>query len=269
MSVSLSISFQHTQRSRSVGPNEPSAPHTSALRDHPILQLRGFHSHGGTPIAGWFIRENPTTKMDDDWGYRHFWKPPFQSWSAYDASRRVLTHTIPWRHGYLVSRCFIFWKLGTPQSSGLSWCSPFHSNSSGIPHVQTDPYRSFRKWQWCAEPSPFLTLCSFLLLLKQVPAPRRRRVGTFSQTLPRLQKGTWMRLNSGIIPLNVYHILCYLNRTTRENDCNPMDLGVHVFFDKPTSTYIIIHSLSFTTVYIYIFFLTHTQVALKADIPWS
>ena len=23
---------------------------------------------GGTPIAGWFIRENPV-KMDDDWGY--------------------------------------------------------------------------------------------------------------------------------------------------------------------------------------------------------
>ena len=24
--------------------------------------IEGFHSHGGTPIAGWFIRENPNLK---------------------------------------------------------------------------------------------------------------------------------------------------------------------------------------------------------------
>ena len=27
--------------------------------------------NGGTPIAGWFIRENPV-KVDDDWGYPYF-----------------------------------------------------------------------------------------------------------------------------------------------------------------------------------------------------
>ena len=28
----------------------------------------GFHSHGGSPIAGWFRRESPKKKMDDDTG---------------------------------------------------------------------------------------------------------------------------------------------------------------------------------------------------------
>ena len=31
------------------------------MDDH-VLLYAGFHSHGGTPIAGWFIRENPNLK---------------------------------------------------------------------------------------------------------------------------------------------------------------------------------------------------------------
>ena len=53
MSVSLSI-LRHTGI---IGSSHPSVT---------------GHSHGGSPIAGWFflekIIENPTTKMDDDWG---------------------------------------------------------------------------------------------------------------------------------------------------------------------------------------------------------
>ena len=39
----------------------------------------GFHSLGGTPIAGWFISWKTPNKMDDDWGYPHFGKPPFHT----------------------------------------------------------------------------------------------------------------------------------------------------------------------------------------------
>ena len=42
-----------------------------------IYTYGGFHSHGGTPIAGWFIKENPNLEMDDDWGYPYFRKPPY------------------------------------------------------------------------------------------------------------------------------------------------------------------------------------------------
>ena len=38
----------------------------------------GFRSHGGTPVAGWFIVEKQF-KMDDDWGYSYFRKPPYGS----------------------------------------------------------------------------------------------------------------------------------------------------------------------------------------------
>ena len=30
----------------------------------------------GVPPNGWFMRENPI-KLDDDWGYPHFRKPPY------------------------------------------------------------------------------------------------------------------------------------------------------------------------------------------------
>ena len=46
-----------------------------------------------TPIAGWFIVENPIYKMDDDWGYPHFRKPPdvSQTWI-----KMVNLTGIPW-----------------------------------------------------------------------------------------------------------------------------------------------------------------------------
>ena len=39
--------------------------------------IGGFHGHGGTPIAGWFIIENPIQKWMI-WGYPYFRKPPIE-----------------------------------------------------------------------------------------------------------------------------------------------------------------------------------------------
>ena len=37
----------------------------------------GFHSHGGTPIAGWFIVEKKGLEIDDNLGYPHCRKSPY------------------------------------------------------------------------------------------------------------------------------------------------------------------------------------------------
>ena len=36
---------------------------------------------GGTPIAGWMVyfMGKPTLEMDDDWGYPHFRKAPYEN----------------------------------------------------------------------------------------------------------------------------------------------------------------------------------------------
>ena len=41
-----------------------------AINDLGQLKYGAFHSHGGTPIAGWCLLEKiPSFEMDDDWGY--------------------------------------------------------------------------------------------------------------------------------------------------------------------------------------------------------
>ena len=47
---------------------QPSEKYESVSWDDEISNNMGVSINGGTPIAGWFIMENPT-KMDDDWGY--------------------------------------------------------------------------------------------------------------------------------------------------------------------------------------------------------
>ena len=45
-----------------------------------IWNNEGFHSHGGTPIYGWLIRDNPVKRIF--WGYPHVWQPPPHIWIA-------------------------------------------------------------------------------------------------------------------------------------------------------------------------------------------
>ena len=66
----------------------------------------GGSINGGTPIAGWFIRENPT-KMDYDWGYPYFRKPPlisiFSSGATLATEPWIIYHVVPpsdWPHNF-------------------------------------------------------------------------------------------------------------------------------------------------------------------------
>ena len=52
-----------------------------------FLIYGAFHSHGGTPIAGWFIYKGQSnSNMDDDWGCPYFRKHPcvkmLESWEG-------------------------------------------------------------------------------------------------------------------------------------------------------------------------------------------
>ena len=56
---------------------ELASPQTSChwwSDDCHLRPFGGFHSHGGTPVAGWFVMENPNLKWMT-WGYRHLEKP--------------------------------------------------------------------------------------------------------------------------------------------------------------------------------------------------
>ena len=63
----------------------------------------GFHSHGGTPIAGWFRMENPM-KMDDLGGtpilgnLQMDWKHPFDTKVAAPCRRSLAEHRTLWVH---------------------------------------------------------------------------------------------------------------------------------------------------------------------------
>ena len=86
-----------------------------AIRSGP----KGVSINGGTPIAGWFIRENPR-KLDDDWGYPHLRKAP--DWTL-QASTGAMARS--WRVLGAPATCFGPWHSTYPASkwSDAEWTS--------------------------------------------------------------------------------------------------------------------------------------------------
>ena len=61
------------------GKTPPEPKHLAARNPHEEngdFPCGGFHGHGGTPIAGWCIRENPTKIWMITRGTPMDWKPP-------------------------------------------------------------------------------------------------------------------------------------------------------------------------------------------------
>ena len=61
---------------RDARPLSPASGSCQAYEHPHWTSYGGFHSHGATPIAGWFVRENPIYKWMI-WGQPYFRKPPY------------------------------------------------------------------------------------------------------------------------------------------------------------------------------------------------
>ena len=110
----------------------------------------GFHSHGGTSIAGWFIRKNP---IINGWfggipidGHLHF--------GATGAPHHSSERTASWScclaaspSGRCCLRCWRDMRVsidgGTPKSSMLVGVSLINHPAIGVPIFQKPPYENF------------------------------------------------------------------------------------------------------------------------------
>jgi hypothetical protein len=56
-----------------------------------------------TPIAGWFKMEHPLQNMDDNWGYTHFRKPPYETMGLTWLKKGSVTSHIHSNRSWLLS----------------------------------------------------------------------------------------------------------------------------------------------------------------------
>ena len=130
------------------------------------FMIKGVHSHGGTPIAGWFTRENPT-KMDENWGCPYFGKPTSRVWERKKTQLLGGFHWWNWSQQNMLGKSLELSELKWPKHGGHFFLDLVHEHG----FLQHSPGKKWARgeecsWQLCRSES-LPPLCSTSLVRRQ------------------------------------------------------------------------------------------------------